>query len=85
LSNPCICIRFRDDTEDSDLITLNAREDPQVINAKSIMRTRKPPKTLDPDLADLGRLVPQMDLDRVPHLGSFECTQATQILDSFWG
>jgi hypothetical protein len=85
LFKPSVRSRFRDDAKDSDVLTKNPVKDPQVINAKSIPRPRKPAKTLDPALADLGWLVPQMDLDCVAHLGSFVSAQATEIFDSFWG
>jgi len=83
LFEPCIRIGFRDDREDLNLLAPDVVKDPKVINSQPILRMGQLPKTLDAALADFGRLVPQMDLDRLAHLGSFECAQATQVATSF--
>src|SRR5262249_37963785 len=93
LSEPCIRIRFRNDAEDSGHRILNAVEDPQVIPSKPISWKGESPESLDAALADLGPLVPQMDLDRGAHLlvrmrsGDVSRSQVPGVLSSrtpFW-
>ena len=80
LFEPCIRISFRDDRQDLDRVAFDVVEDPQVIDAQPILRMGQLPKTLDSALADFGRLVPQVDLHRVTHLGSFECAKRRRSL-----
>src|SRR6516165_1362827 len=68
LLEPLVRVGFRHNGQDLDLVALDVIEDPQVFDAEPVLRIVPFPKAFDPALADLGRLVPQMDLHRVAHL-----------------
>jgi hypothetical protein len=54
------------------LLALNVIENPHVTDPEPILRMAHLPKALDAALTDLGRLVPQVHLDRVANFRAFE-------------
>src|SRR5262245_30314087 len=77
LLKPGVGIGFRDDRQHLDFFANDVIEHTQLIHAKAILRVRELPKTFDPTLAHLGRLVSQVDLHSIAHLSAIACAQAT--------
>jgi hypothetical protein len=64
---PRLRLGFRDDREDLDVRFCNVMKDPDVSNAKAVLRLAEAAKPFDATLPHLRWLVPQMPLDRLLH------------------
>jgi hypothetical protein len=69
LGQPARGFCFRDDREDLDSFTRDVIEHPHVPNPEAILRLAQAAEALDPTLARLGRLVPQVLFEGIPHFG----------------
>ena len=65
LLEPCVRFGFGDDREDLDLRFCNVIKHPDIADPEPVLRLGQAPKPLDATLADLRRLVREMELDRL--------------------
>jgi hypothetical protein len=66
---PRLRLGFGDDGKDLDRTRFNVIEHPRLFNPQPVVRPLQATQPLDTALAQLGRLMPQMTLDGIPHLG----------------
>src|SRR4051794_28947815 len=73
---PGVRLGFRDNRQDLDLVTRDVIEDPDVVtDAQTVLRVGQSAEPLDPALARLGGLVPQVLLHRVSDLRPDVCLE----------
>jgi hypothetical protein len=72
--------RLQEDRENVNFTSHDIIEHPDLSNPQPVLGLGQSAEPLDPTLAHLGRLVPQMNFQGIPHLGSYVSVKMPEIV-----